>query len=834
MNKNRLGFLILTILSFTLMSAVPISAEAMRKIDSFDKEIEAIRLGEKHKGVYVQSIKKVPMTAIHDRQVVVQLTPGTSLDFPDYEEVQADPLLLLRIPVQLDYHQELRRIQSMEGVESASPNIIYTPMYKPSDAYYRSYQDYLKKIGMEQAWDVTKGTKEVSVAVIDSGVLPSHEDLQGRLTAGFDAFTNGPVRSDGAGHGTHVTGILAANTNSRGGIGVAPGIRVIPIKAGDDRSVYTSAVLRGIDYAVDNHADVINMSFGSFYNDPAVQEKLLEAYDAGITLVAASGNEETNVPAYPAGYPWVIAVGATDTTSSSPRHAPFSNIGSHIDVAAPGVDIFSTSYDGTYGVGSGTSYSAPIVSGLAALLISKHRDWKPADVEYALQASSDQLLRGESNEQLGFGQVNGTAALRTGLKSLEEDSSAWDLSKTGPLQIGSLSESLNYPSDRDLYKWNAEAPGQASLRLHHPAGHIDPVLVVYREMNGSIYEQDYIDEHGQGIAETLTFQAGEGTYYIGVYDYYENWSAQPYTLTLDQELPQAERISGTDRFETAVEISKQGWQDGAGSVLIATGFDFPDALSASPLAYQLDAPILLTRPDRLGTETKREIGRLGASSVYIIGGINAVSANVEKEIRSQGLQVTRVAGGDRYETSVEIAEELKLLLGRSLTSAVVSSGRNFPDALASAPYAARHSLPILLTKEKTLSPEVKEITDTLQETIVIGGTGVVNDSVVRMLPNPVRYAGENRFDTAVRFIEGTGMEADGIYAATGFQFADALTGSVLAAKELKPIVLVRHDRIPPEVITFLNGASPEVISILGGTAAISKEVGYHLRKFLDQ
>lgn len=276
------------------------------------------------------------------------------------------------------------------------------------------------------------------------------------------------------------------------------------------------------------------------------------------------------------------------------------------------------------------------------------------------------------------------------------------------------------------------------------------------------------------------------------------------------------RIAGEDRFETAVEVSKKGWSS-SNTVVIATAFNFPDALAGTPLAHKHNAPILLVSPDNMPTSTKDEIQRLGASNAYILGGPVAISDRVESEIRSMGLSVTRIAGEDRHETSVKIAQEVGLS-----NTAIVVNGYSFHEAMSIAPHAARNGIPILLTLTNRLPSEVDNILNGSIQTIVIEGNERLSSSVVNQLPNVTRITASNAYDIPVQLNRVLGLNYSTSYIATGEEFADALTGSVLASKDSGQIVFVRQNSIPSNVRSLLNTVNNPFV--LGGPVAISDSV----------
>ncbi|WP_019414902.1 cell wall-binding repeat-containing protein [Paenisporosarcina sp. TG20] len=285
----------------------------------------------------------------------------------------------------------------------------------------------------------------------------------------------------------------------------------------------------------------------------------------------------------------------------------------------------------------------------------------------------------------------------------------------------------------------------------------------------------------------------------------------------------SDRISGISRYETAVEVSKRGWINGANTVILAKGTDFPDALAGGPLAFKLDAPILLTKSTSLPTSTKNEIIRLGANKVIVLGGEGAISNSVENSLKTLGISVERISGKDRYETAAKIAEKL------SSQHAIVANGDNFPDALGISPYAAKNGIPILLTKKDQLPLSTEIALIGKVETKVVGGVSAVSNLVMAKLPSPTRFSGANRYETnssIVRSLPGWGNK---VYIATGMNFADALSGSVLAAKNNAPILLVSDDSIPYTIYDLLYQFTD--FNVLGGENAINSDVFQEIISF---
>lgn len=226
-------------------------------------------------------------------------------------------------------------------------------------------------IDSASAWNTVKGDG-VTVAVLDTGVDSDHEDLVANLLPAIDTTNTKPSGEDGHGHGTHVAGIIAAAMNNgKGGTGVAPLAKILPVKVLTDKgSSSTGSVAAGIGAAIENNADVINMSLGGAAWDALQQKQINKAVNAGVVVVCAAGNESQGNKAYPAACDNVISVAALAETSTGYGLADYSNWGNSVDIAAPGSSIMSTTNNGKYGLKSGTSMACPVTAGIVALIMS--------------------------------------------------------------------------------------------------------------------------------------------------------------------------------------------------------------------------------------------------------------------------------------------------------------------------------------------------------------------------------------------------------------------------------------------------------------------------------
>lgn len=280
-----------------------------------------------------------------------------------------DDLALLSLPPGRALVPVLAELGGRAEVAVAEPDVLMQPTGLTDDPKWGNNKQWgLDKVNAQQAFVSARGSADVVIAIIDSGVLTTHTDLAGDYAWGLDTYANDANPADADGHGTHCAGVAAASTdNGLGMAGAGFDCRFAAYRCGN-ASFPTSALVAAIDDAVDQGAQVLSMSWGSSYNNYAIRNALQDARDAGCLLVAAAGNDGVDSKFYPAGLGFVLAV-----ASSAPNDgkSSFSNYGSWVDVAAPGQSIHSTYKNGGYVNMSGTSMACPLVAGLGGLLYAQ-------------------------------------------------------------------------------------------------------------------------------------------------------------------------------------------------------------------------------------------------------------------------------------------------------------------------------------------------------------------------------------------------------------------------------------------------------------------------------
>jgi len=282
----------------------------------------------------------------------------------------------------------------------------------PNDPMF-SNQWHHKTMESEKGWEISKGSSDVTIAIIDTGIDGEHPDLKGKLGKGYDAYGKGNEYKDKQGHGTHCAGIASAKTHNGIGVaGVSPNSKLISVKVLQDSGSGTyAAVADGIMWAAKNQEiDVLSMSLGGPSSSKAIEDAVNEALKNGKVVVAAMGNDGSNRPSYPASIKGVFAVGATDQRDAK---ANFSQWGQNIQITAPGVDIYATfpTYSSgmpgkNYGAISGTSMATPAVAGLAGLLKGVNPSLKGEQITKIIASSADDLGNPGFDDKFGAGRIN--------------------------------------------------------------------------------------------------------------------------------------------------------------------------------------------------------------------------------------------------------------------------------------------------------------------------------------------------------------------------------------------------------------------------------------------
>ena len=293
----------------------------------------------------------------------------------------------------------------------------------------------------------------------------------------------------------------------------------------------------------------------------------------------------------------------------------------------------------------------------------------------------------------------------------------------------------------------------------------------------------------------------------------------------------ATRIYGNDRYETSYKLFEAGWKSSENAIL-ASGLDYPDALSATPLATKYGAPILLAKNTSLNNQQTllNLLKSKGVKNVFIVGGTGVMPGSFEGELSNIGISSTRLGGANRYETSVKIAQQV----GSNTGEVAIASGLDFADGLSISSIAAIKNMPILLTDKN----EVSDVTlnyinsNNITKSYVIGSTGAISNNVANRLPNVERLGGANRYETNKIIFNrfSSELKLSNLYIASGLDFPDALSVSALAGRQTSFVVLSNLKGVESSAKEVVTSARPYLdnIYVLGGNGVIVDNVLYNL------
>ncbi|WP_052504485.1 S8 family serine peptidase [Rossellomorea aquimaris] len=569
----------------------------------------------------------------------------------------------------------LSKLNNNKNIEYAEVDqLVYTQAAPPNDTYFNNQSQDFQVMKVLDAWEQYNPIKEVTVAIVDSGVDLKHPELRGRLVEGKNFINEEEPPVDRSGHGTHVAGLVGAVTNNKMGIAsAAEKVKLMPVKVFEGKTTYMSTVIQGIRYAADNGADIINLSLGSYSNMQALEDAIDYAVDKGALVVGAAGNDNEHAVLYPATYSNVLAVGSVD--SATLTRSTFSNYGETIDVSAPGTNIFSTWMDG-YQALDGTSMSTAIVSSVSSMVKQQYPFLKGMQVKDVLENSTTPL---PEVDRLGTGLINAEEALNYvqtknrlyGLNSVETAveifKSGWSLLEEKELKIGGtkLTGSFVILASGDSFP--------DSLAASPLASHLDsPILLVKNnQLSGSVKEEL------KRLNPSHVLMIGGG-----------NAISQDVENEINNLSIETKRLFGVDRYETAVAINSVIPYK-TNKAFVVSGQNYPDALSVASYSGSMQYPVLFVQKEKVPQSVSTYIKENEISKTYVIGGQGILSNKVVDSLPGD----FRIYGLDRYETNYKVHQ---IFVSADSDSLYFATGAKFPDALSISPLAARTESPVVL------------------------------------------------------------------------------------------------------------------------------------------
>lgn len=750
-----------------------------------------------------------------------------------------------------------RQLSDAPGVAAAAPagRVQALETVPPNDSRYADQRKvlgansagYSHSIDLEPVWDsVFNGDSfalepdraGVTMAVIDSGATMSAMEDPGRIVPVWNYVANNSNTADdylALRHGTKVTSALSSQTGNSYSVAGALGYTRSPIRiyktlnsSGTGEAAATMVALMD---AADDGVRIANVSLGepatlfnSFTPDPDQRALWQETIDycaaQGMLVVAAAGNgadaatSATYYPPvwYPAACEGALAVGSINPDTGS--RSSFSSYGPELDLVAPGEQVLVAGPTGlTYEV-RGTSFASPVVAGALGVLWSLVPDLPMTEMARIATSTADAEYNGPGfDDETGWGRFDALSAYG-------------EMTATIPAQEGVTLAATPPDGLETILSWD-KADG---TEISYQYGAIGGPTYTTTALSGrvllpgggpqTVWVRPFADDRFDAAVTTLAVSPDEAI------------------AALDND-----RAQGPDRYETAAAISAANFTGPVTSVVIASGQNWPDGLSASVLAKTGGGPLLLTRQASLPTATRDELLRLAPSRIYIIGGTSAISTAVQDTLKSlvypRVTVIERIGGSDRYNTAALIAARIKALRGGAVPrKVVIASGRNYPDALSAAPLAAAAGWPILLAAPDGLPAATADSIDSLgaASSLVVGGVNALGTQVLDALPDPTRVAGETRYSTS-REIAEWGVAQDvlapqAVGFATGLGFPDALAAGPMLARSRAALLLTDPQDTGLYSWLEMRGTTVNAMDVFGGTAVISYDTEMALGRAL--
>ncbi len=539
-----------------------------------------------------------------------------------------------------------RALERDAAVVYAEPNYRRRMAAPPDDPLYRKGTlGYLDTLRLPAAWDIRRAGPAQKVAVLDTGVDATHPDLAGRVLAGRDFVNGGGTADDDEGHGTSVAGIAVARADDGAGTaGVSWEGSVVPVKVLDSGGGgYDDDIAAGIAWAADQGVDAINLSLGGPGASEVLEDAVGYARDRGALVVGAAGNESTSEPHYPAATPGVLAVAASDWAGNATW---FTNHGDWVDITAPGHDMFAPTAGGVRIRNDGTSFSAPVVAGVALLVAAEQPDWTGDQIAERLTGTALDVGPAGRDPYHGAGLVDPVAALggtptpATGPPPPDGNGTPQRATSLTP-GVG-VRDAISVQGDEDWFSIDITQPTAFWFTLYPDAGRVDGRAEAF-DVVIDVFEPDLqrlarIDDQGNDTRESdVVSLPATGRYYVRVTNFNPSRSVGGYEL--GAFAPGA--ASPQERFEPTVVHSIDDIADDqarsvalgdvtgdglADTVLTADDWDdgYDDKLFvfAGNAAGTVDPPVVLPAPG-----TSQELGLAladldgdGAKDAAVAGG----------------------------------------------------------------------------------------------------------------------------------------------------------------------------------------------------------------------
>ncbi len=505
------------------------------------------------------SVRAVSFTVVVVETSSVAFVTQCDPDAPIQSVIEALDIITLKVP----HHQVSSTLQTYRqcpGITAVYADPQTTLTLTPLDPYYTSNNQWnLSAIGAPQAWDLNTGSADIIIAVIDTGITPSDplsdfnaaRLLRGvRIVNGITSVdtTVAQYSYDGGSHGTAVASLIGAQMNNIGIAGLAPGVSILPVKVfrdatytGERVSAYNSDIAAGILWAVDQGADILNLSLGGPSSDTAMANAIAYALDHNVLIVAASGNDSDNdgsdpnktdqvEVSYPAAYDGVIAVGSIKSNNTVSDFSNIAGTGILLSAYGEGITLPWLDNDGFYNL-SGTSFSAPTVSAVLGLMLSLEPTLSPQAAIAILSGTvTDITSTGYDagyDVWTGYGHVHAHQALLGVQEYLSYSDTDNTIQTATPLMLDTpITNQLRPALDNDYYTLTLEEPETITITVN-VTDLQDPMITLFDADQNVIR---FIDDQPNGIPETLSLSLAAGTYTVLVNDFMGRSNPNDYTI----------------------------------------------------------------------------------------------------------------------------------------------------------------------------------------------------------------------------------------------------------------------------------------------------------------
>lgn len=641
----------------------------------------------------------------------------------------------------------LRALEADPAVEYAERDArIQAAEVTPNDPLWGS-QGAIRQVEGPRAWSTSTGDPSVVVAVLDSGVDASHEDLVGATVTGWNVLTDTAQTGDDYGHGTAVASVVAARTdNGQGVAGLCWTCAVMPVKVLDANGAgYASDLAAGVRWATDHGAAVINMSVAGPTDTRTLSSAVDYALANGVALVASAGNHAGTAATYPAAYEGVIGVGAA---TPSDQQEDYSNGGDWVDLAAPGCSHTAGAAvgGGGYRAFCGTSAAAPVVAGILGLARAAAPDQGVDALRAALESTAVPV-----GSWVHHGRVDAAAAVEQLAEGASPDPTPAPSPEPEP-------EPSFEPEPEPSYEPEPEPdpdddPQAASSDRLAGGDRYATAAAISASLHEPGVARVYV---GTGRAYPDALAAGPAAALAGGPVLLTDPTALPTATAAElSRLDPAEivvvggtgsvsraverllghygpvrRVAGPDRYSTAAAVALDAFTGPVPVLYLASGRNFPDALSGGATAAIQGAPLLLTDPGDLSEATQEAVAQLQPEHIVVLGGPGAVADPILSALRLLTTNVTRLSGENRFATASEIS---RWAFPEASDVVYLATGADFPDALAGGPAAAATDAPLLLVQRDTLPATVAAELGRLspRRIVVLGGRAAVSDATLQ-------------------------------------------------------------------------------------------------------